>query len=85
MIPITTSNIQFNGIGLPGLITASKIMRAKKIEINNVMKLALSMLFSLNPVIASSNATPPPIPVRSLIRSVFLIFHTLKVILYKLN
>ena len=85
MIPITTSNIQVKGIGLLGLITASKIMSDKKIEINNVKTVETPTLFSLNPITASSSATPPPIPVRSLIRSLFLIFHTLQVILYKIN
>ena len=85
MIPITTSNIQFKGIGLPGLITARRIMIAKNIEINNVMTLELCMLLSLNPVIASINATPPPIPVRSLINSLFLIFHTFNVMIYKIE
>lgn len=85
MIPITTSSIQFKGMGLSGLITARRIMIAKKIEINNVITLEASIVLSLNPFTASSRATPPPIPVRSLIRSLFLIFHTSKDIIYKIN
>jgi len=85
IIPTTTSNIQFKGTGLSGLITASKIITAKIIAITRVIILELSKFLSLNPYIASINATPPPMPASNLIKSSFLIFFLSLYIDYLIN